>query len=301
MVCDIMCSPLPNLGETDIRMELEGMTLSPGGNTLNFALSAASFGSKVSFYGASGDDAFGAMLERWMERIGVKDHSVRMKDKQTSTTIALPTLSGERRLLTYPGANEGFYLEPGDVELDWSGHVHSGGFWFTRRMASSGTLELFRECRERGIQTSLDPATPPFGFSGHMAKHFKEVLPFVDILFANTQELVEISGTRDITKGARRLIEKGVGTVVVHRGDRGSSVIDADSRKNFQAYRVLVPRNPTGCGDIFNGVFVSAMMENRSVEEAAEMAMAAASLHLASAVPLYPLREQIMERIRRGK
>ena len=301
MVCDILCSPISHLGDSDLQIELEGMNLSPGGNTLNFSLAAAAFGTKVSFYGAMGDDAFGSYLRRWMERIGVKDHSIRMMGSQTSTTISIPNMAGERRLLTHPGANEKFFIGPEKVDLDWSGHVHSGGFWFTKRMAKGGTKELFRVCRERCIQTSLDPASPPFGFGGAMADHFKEVLPYVDILFVNTDELTNITKSRDISKGASKLIEKGVHTVVVHRGERGTSIICDEGRHNFSAYRVLVPRNPTGCGDVFNGCFIGAMMEGKPLDEAAELGMAAASLHLSSYDPLYPERERIMERIRRGR
>lgn len=301
MVCDILCSPVSHLGDSDLQLELDGMTLSPGGNTLNFALSAASFGTKVSFYGAMGDDPFGSMLRRWMENMGVKDHSVRMKGVQTSTTIAIPNHSGERRLLTHPGANSKFFMDVDKIDLDWSGHVHSGGFWFIRKMANGGVLDLFKACRERGIGTSLDPASPPFGFRGKLAENFKEVLPFVDILFVNTDELIKISGSRDISKGSGMIMEKGVKTVVVHRGERGSSVIDESGRKNFSAYHVLVPRNPTGCGDVFNGVFIASLLEGKDTSEAAEHGMAAASQHLSSADPFYPNREQVRERIRRGK
>jgi sugar/nucleoside kinase (ribokinase family) len=277
------------------------MDLSPGGNTLNFSLAASSYGAKVSFYGAMGEDPLGSFLRRWMEMKGVKDHSVRMRDHQTSTTIAIPTMSGERRLLTFPGANHHFFIEPEKIDLDSSGHVHSGGFWFTKAMARGGTKALFETCREREIQTSLDPASPPFGFSGRMAKRFQEVIPFVDILFVNTDELMSITGTRDISKGAGKLIEKGIGMIVVHRGDRGTSVISGEGRKNLMAYPVLVPKNPTGCGDVFNGCFVSCLIEGRSIEDAAEKGMAAASIHLANSEPVYPDREQVAERIRRGR
>ena len=301
MVCDILCSPVSHLGDSDFQLELEGMTLSPGGNTLNFSLAAAAFGTKVSFYGAIGEDPIGSFLRRWMEKIGVKDHSIRMNGVQTSTTIAIPTLSGERRLLTHPGANSLFYLEPEKIDLDWSGHVHSGGFWFLKRLASGGIRDIFKVCRERDIQTSMDPATPPFGFRGVLADRFKEVLPFVDILFVNTDELMNISGSRDISKGAAKVIEQGVKTVVVHRGDRGSSIIDGEGRMNFTAFPVLVPRNPTGCGDVFNGVFIASLMEGKDTTEAAEHGMAAASLHLSYTEPTYPNREKVRERIRRGK
>lgn len=301
MVCDILCSPVSHLEDSELQLELEGMTLSPGGNTLNFALAASSFGSKVSFYGAMGEDPFGSFLARWMEKMGVKDHSRRLKGIQTATTITIPTLSGERRILTHPGANSGFFIEPEKIDLDWSGHVHSGGFWFLRKLSDGGLLEIFKTCREMDIGTSMDPASPPFGFRGRLADNFREVLPYVDILFVNTEELNNISGSRDISKGAGKVMEHGVRTVVVHRGERGTSVVDENGRKNISAYHVLVPRNPTGSGDVFNGVFIASLTEGKDLEEAAEHGMAAASLHLGSSDPLYPGREKIREKIRMGK
>jgi ribokinase len=301
MGCAILCSPVSHLGDSDLQLELDGMTISPGGNTLNFSLAAAAFGAQVSFYGAIGDDPFGSLLRRWMEKLGVKDHSIRTKGFQTSTTIAIPNLSGERRLLTHPGANCKFFIPPEKLDLDWSSHVHCGGFWFTKKMADGGIEEIFRKCREEDIQTSLDPASPPFGFRGKLAKRFEDTLPFVDILFVNTDQLNKLTGTRDISKGASRILDKGVGLVVVHRGERGSALIDIEGRKNLSAYHVLVPKNPTGCGDVFNGVFIAALMEGRTKEEAAEHGMAAATLHLGSSEPLYPDRIMVRERMSRGK
>jgi sugar/nucleoside kinase (ribokinase family) len=277
------------------------MYISPGGNTLKFSLAAASIGTKVSFYGAMGDDPFGSFLRRWMEIKGVKDHSTRMKGFQTSATITIPTLSGERRVLNFPGANEKFHIGPEKVDLDWTGHVHSGGFWVTKKMSKGGTRELFQACRERDIMTSMDPASPSFGFSGRMADRFKDVIPYVDVLFVNIDELTSITGSRDIAKGASRLLEKGIKTVVVHRGDRGTSIISEDGRNNIMAYPVLVQRNPTGSGDVFNGCFIASIMEGKALEEAAERGMAAAALHLSSYEPVYPDREKIAERIRRGR
>ncbi len=301
MVCDLLCSPISHLGDEDVQIVLDDLNMSPGGNTLNFAIAASSFGAEVSFHGAIGEDPLGTFLRRWMEKAKVKDDSKRMKDIGTSTTVAIPTLSGERRLLTYTGANTKFFIEPEKLDIDGSTHLHCGGFWFTRKMAEGGVKAIFEECREKGVETSLDPATDPGGFRGRLMDHFREVLPLTDILMVNVDELTQITGTRDIGKGANVLRDQGVGTVLVHRGDRGTSVIDEHGRKNYLPYPVLVPKNPTGCGDVFNGCFIAARIEGLSNDEAVEMGMASASLHMASAEPYYPGRDRVMERVKRGK
>jgi sugar/nucleoside kinase (ribokinase family) len=301
MVCDLLCSPISHLGDEDVQITLEDLNLSPGGNTLNFAIAASSFGAEVTFHGAMGQDPLGSFLSRWLEKAKIRDHSKRLKGISTSTTVAIPNLSGERRLLTYPGANREFELDPEKVDIDGSAHVHYGGFFFTRKMANGGVRDLFEVCRQKGVETSLDPATDPGGYRGKLMDNFLEVLPLTDILMINVDELKGITGSRDITKGAKMLKEKGVGSVMVHRGDRGTAVIDDSGRKNYHPYPVYVPKNPTGCGDVFNGCFVASRLEDRDMDESVEMGMAAASLHLASAEPYYPHRERIMERVKRGK
>ncbi|OYT45385.1 hypothetical protein B6U90_03395 [Thermoplasmatales archaeon ex4484_6] len=301
MVCDILCSPVSHLDDADVQLELDGLNISPGGNTLNFALAASAFGADVIFHGGRGEDPLGTFLARWMERSGVGDHSRKIGGLHTATTISIPTLSGERRLLTYPGANSRFEITPDQIDLDWTAHLHMGGFWFMKGLAGAPTSEILKECRRRDIQTSMDPASPPFEGRGKMVERLTDALPYLDILFVNEYEIARITGKRDIFKGASMLIDRGVGTVVVHRGETGSSLISGDGRIDLGSYMVLVPRNPTGCGDVFNGCFVAALLEGRSGEEAAEFGMAAAALHMASAEPLYPTRSMVMERVKRGK
>lgn len=301
MSCDLLCSPISHLGDEDIQIILEDLNLSPGGNSMNFALGAASFGARVTFHGAMGEDPLGTFLRRWMEKAKIKDHSRRLKGIRTSTTMSIPNLSGEKRLLTFPGANSTFTIEPEKVDIEGSAHVHYGGFWFTRKMAEGGVKTLFEACRDAGVETSLDPGTNPRGFRGKLLEYFLDLLPLTDIIMMNVDEIKEITGTRDISKGANMMIGNGVKTVVVHKGDRGTSVIDENGRKNYPPYQVYVPKNPAGCGDVFNGCYVAARLEGRDQDEAVEMGLAAAALHLASAEPYYPARERIMQRVKRGK
>jgi len=156
-------------------------------------------------------------------------------------------------------------------------------------MIGAPVLELLKGCRDMGVETSLDPATNPSGWGGGEVKELKKVLPFVDILFVNCTELLGITGSRSVERAAEKVLALGCGKVILHRGDEGASLFEKDMpKRDFPAFPVKTPLNPTGCGDVFNGAFVASLLRHEDMERSIKAGMAAASLHLGSSDPFYP-------------
>jgi len=61
------------------------------------------------------------------------------------------------------------------------------------------------------------------------------------------------------------------GTVVVTRGERGSSVITAESRNDIPSARPRRVVDPTGAGDAYRGGLLSGLVRRKSLQESARL------------------------------
>ncbi len=83
-----------------------------------------------------------------------------------------------------------------------------------------------------------------------------KVLPNADILIINDQEIRQLTGIKDLFRGARRVFEMGPKFVLVKKGEHGAVLI-SQSEKFFAAiYPVEEVFDPTGAGDTFAGGFM---------------------------------------------
>jgi hypothetical protein len=112
-------------------------------------------------------------------------------------------------------------------------------------------------------------------------------LPHVDTFFGNPTEVGAVSRLPDPIDAAYRLLDLGVGEVVLHQGKEGSMRIGAGRPVRAPAFRVPAD-NPTGCGDLFNAGYVFASLSGASVLEALGFGNACAAIHLADRLRPYP-------------
>jgi ribokinase len=110
------------------------------------------------------------------------------------------------------------------------------------------------------------------------------LLALVDVLTPNGLEALALAGMNvstldklDWNECADRLLQAGVNAVVITLGAAGCLVATAESKLQVPAPKVPAV-DTVGAGDAFNGAFAVALAENRSIEDAAAWATAAAAL-----------------------
>ncbi len=118
--------------------------------------------------------------------------------------------------------------------------------------------------------------------------------PHIDIAVVNADECATLTDTPDTELGARRLVEAGVGAVVVTRGAQDVILVERES-----VARVNVPTvtavDTTGAGDAFCGVFVAEVAAGATRLEAVERAVHAATIAVtrAGAIASIPRRDEL--------
>jgi sugar/nucleoside kinase (ribokinase family) len=79
------------------------------------------------------------------------------------------------------------------------------------------------------------------------------LLPRVDLLVLNDEEARQLSGERNVSRAARRILAMGPKSVLVKRGEYGAILFSPESVFAVPAYPLEEVFDPTGAGDAFAG------------------------------------------------
>jgi sugar/nucleoside kinase (ribokinase family) len=96
-----------------------------------------------------------------------------------------------------------------------------------------------------------------------------KLLKRVEILVINDQEAFQLSGSDNIIRASRRILEMGPRHVIIKRGEYGAIHFSADSVFAVPAYPLEEVIDPTGAGDTFAGGLVGYLAKQPEVTTAA--------------------------------
>lgn len=272
-VLDVLVRPVEAIPEGQGGHLVEEIRLTAAGSAGGTALTLAKLGAAVRSAGAVGEDAAGEMLLRLLERGGVDTSlMVRRPDVQTSASVLPIRPNGERPALHVVGANASYGIDdvPWD-DLAAATHLHLGGPEF---MGGEAAGRVLGHARERGLVTSADMLAP--GDPG-LLEWIAPALPHIDYLLPNDEQVLGLTGARDLEEGCRALVERGVGCVAATRGPQGVLLVDGDRAETVPAFETEAV-DTTGCGDSFSAGFLRGLSLGRDRRSAAVLGCAAAAL-----------------------
>ena len=271
-VLDVLARPVTEIPEGQGGALIEQIRITPAGSAGGTALVLAKLGARVTSCGAIGTDAAGDLLLDLLRRDGVDVSGlVRRGEQQTSASVLPIRPDGSRPAFHVVGANATF--TPADVapeRLAGAGFVHVGGPEF---LGGEPAAALLRDARAAGAVTSADVLAP--GDPG-LLEWIAPVLPELDYLLPNDEQVLGFTGAGDLEAGCRALLERGVGCVVATRGGDGALVVDADGATAVPALDVDVV-DTTGCGDAFSAGFLRGLALGHDRAGAARLGCAAAA------------------------
>ncbi|MBQ1290020.1 MAG: carbohydrate kinase [Lachnospiraceae bacterium] len=256
------------LGELLIDFTQNGMSpqgnplfeANPGGAPCNVLSMLTRLGHRTAFIGKVGDDMFGRMLRERAEAQGI-DMSGLVTDRVVRTTLAFVQTfaDGDRDFSFYRNPGADVMLTRDEVErnkelLEQARIFHFGTLSMTDETVERATKEALTIAKDNGALISFDPnLRPPLWKSEDMARE-KIVfgLENCDILKISDNEIEFMTGTDDIDRGVRTLIDRFDIPLVF-------ATLGKDGSKAFYSGRVVFEEgfaNPdtietTGAGDTF--------------------------------------------------
>jgi ribokinase len=126
-----------------------------------------------------------------------------------------------------------------------------------------------------------------------------ELLALPDFLLPNESELsllsdLPVNDLPSAENAAKTLLERGIQTVIVTLGANGALIVNKELTKHIPSFKVDVV-DTTAAGDAFIGGFASALLQNKSLEEAVRYGCACGALAATKfgAQPSLPTKEDV--------
>ncbi|MDL2220486.1 carbohydrate kinase family protein [Eubacteriales bacterium OttesenSCG-928-N14] len=226
-----------------------------GGDAQNMAINLLRMGHVPKLIGCIGDDGNGMALTRELQRIGMDISGIRTTQQaHTANVIFVVDDTGSIHGMSYAGANA--YLQQTDVsdaDLSAHTHLHLGSLGPLTALNGQGAATLLRRAKMHGATTSMDISLP-YGCWEDVA----EALPHCDIFMPNDDEVLALTGLRDLDAIKALFAPYGLKVLVVKMGSEGVFVTDfvQDIRLPSLLHGDLV--DVLGAGDAFCTGFISA-------------------------------------------
>jgi len=238
-----------------------------GGKGANQACAAKFLGADVSFIGAVGNDKNGEFAINFLAKQGLNSKILKKKEVTGVTFITIEETTGENRILIVPGANQAFTKE----DIDAQENLFKSCDIFITQFENNEEITNYAitKAHENGMTVIVNPAP---------VRCLKESLyKYIDYIIPNEHEVVELTGIKDFTKAAQKMLSLGVKNVIITLGENGSLLVNKDGSFPIKAHKVNAI-DTTGAGDSFIGAFASQIAENHDVLTAMEFASKASSI-----------------------
>ena len=274
----------PAPGET---ISGEDLQVIPGGKGANQAVAAARHGIRVSMLGRVGKDNFGDFLLDNLKSNKVDSQLVQRADASTGTAIIVVDENGQNSIVLSAGANGKVSAE----EVNTASFSDYDLLLLQLEIPTPAVLSAARRAHENGLRVILNPAP---------ARELpNELISLADYLIPNETELslltgLSVNNMNSAEQAARALLAVGAKNVIVTLGSKGALIVTDTQVTHVDSFKVNVV-DTTAAGDAFIGGFATALLQDKSLEEAVRYACACGALATTKfgAQPSLPIKEEV--------
>ena len=285
----------PGLGEDSVARQT---LLNIGGGVANSACVLAGLGLAPRIFARVGSDPLGDSALGALAGAGVDLSGISCDSTTPTGMILVATVpGGERTMFSNRGANT--HLSPQEISasrMAGARILQLTGYAFLEPPQRDAAWKAIDLACAAGIPISLDAAINP---GGTPRDHIRKLLERLDTCILGMEEARSLLGAQDPPEAARALLERGVATVAVKLGSRGSYFARRGESLYLPAHPVASV-DATGAGDAFCAGLLYARVMGLSL--AASGILASASGALATTVrgagPALPGGSELLQFLR---
>lgn len=240
---------MPKLGETIFASNVKNV---PGGKGANQAIACSRLGCNVHMISKVGNDENGKLLVENLEKDNVNVKNI-FEDKNLLTGVAIVSVDekGNNSIVVASGANMNLNKE--DIYSSESTIKECDIIVSQFEVPVESIKEAFKIAKDHNKITILNPAPAK--------KIPEELLKYTDIVIPNETEIfeitnIEVNDLNSAEQASKKLIEKGVKSVIITLGSKGASIVTKDESILIPSVKVQSV-DTTAAGDTFIGAFVS--------------------------------------------
>ena len=254
---DLILYGLPRELPVEREILATGFEATLGSSSAILAHNMAVMGTSVGFITCVGGDALGQNALDLLTESGADLSRTLRSTRGTNTGVTVLLPHGPvRRILTYPGTMTELTCD--DLDLDYlaSARLFHLSSLFLQTGLHAGLPTLLAALKSRGLTLSLDTNDDP---SGRWRGVLDQVLPMIDILLPNEDELLRIAGAPSVEEALARL-GVTIPLIVVKCGPRGALVHKQGTTTEVAPLPVTA-LDTIGAGDSFNAGFLTAYLQ----------------------------------------
>lgn len=257
---------------------VENIKLAFGGDALNEAVVLTRLGKKIDLISKVGRDEAGLRVLSFLKDSGVSvDKIIVENGLDTSINVVLIDEHGERYFLTNPAGSQRKLAED-DIfpYLDSANDIVSfASIFVSPSLDIPAMTRVFKRIKEKPDRILVADLTK--AKKGERLEDLADLLPYVDYILPNEDEIALLTGEKDPYINAGLLIESGVSCAVIKCGSKGCIIRTRDEMYQIPAYPIQKCIDTTGAGDSFAAGFLWALSEGLPLIDCGCFACATAS------------------------
>lgn len=261
-------------------------TVQPGGSALNFARINSKLGTKVAFIGQIGNDHIGKLLEKLLKANQVKPFFIKNNNLKTNLAIHYIKKNGDSIMTSCGNANQNLSANLIKKEikkiLPYAKYLYLGGSYKLKKLICHYS-EFIQMAKKNNVKVLLDHGRVTNLVNKKEVNLIRSLLPKIDIYLPSKDELLETWDSKSISEAIKKIRSVSNTLVIVKDSGNGSYFCKPQSSNISlcNSFRIKVI-DSVGAGDTFNAGFISAYINNYTVEESIKFATGAAAIKISN-------------------
>ncbi|WP_106796327.1 sugar kinase [Rhizobium sp. H4] len=263
----------------------------PSGAPAIFIDQVARMGGAAGIIAAVGNDDFGRLNVDRLRQDGVDVSAIAIhEDWPTGSAFVRYRPNGARDFvfnIARSAAGQVGLTSAAEALIRRAGHVHVMGTALTIPGAREVILYAVETVQARCGSVSLDPNLRKELLTDDGAlDSFNQVLATADLLLPSGEELFTAAGSTDETAAVAKLLESGIGEIVLKRGELGASFFGRGLPRIDCAALTVDEVDPTGAGDCFGAAYLTCRRKGMAPDAALLHANAAGARNVTRLGPM---------------
>ncbi len=232
-----------------------------GGSAANSLACVAQLGGKAAFIGRVRNDKLGEIFTEEISRTGtIFKTPPSSAGPSTARCLIFVTPDAQRTMCTYLGAS--VLLEPKDLDLSAVREakiLYLEGYLWDNPAAKNAFIKAAEIAKNAGRKVALS-LSDSFCVSRHRESFVELVENYIDILFANEDEITSLYKTSNLTLAIEKL-KKKCELAAITVGKYGSILISNSKETTVDPFIFGDAIDTTGAGDLYAGGFLKGLAD----------------------------------------
>jgi tagatose kinase len=251
----------------------------PSGAPAIFIDQIGRLGTPAAIISRVGDDDFGRLNLDRLRADGVDVSGIAVAKGETTGSAFVRYRPDGSRAFVYNIAHSATgklaFTPEAEALMESCDHMHVMGTALSAPGLSQVAREAVARITARGGTLSFDPnLRPEILDTPGLREALDEVLAQTNLFLPSGEEIYLFTEADDEAAAVKELLDRGVGDIVIKRGNQGASHFNRAGRTDVAALSTDEV-DPTGAGDCFGGAFVSFWLAGATPETALRYANAA--------------------------